>query len=123
MPFDVRPGVQSVGLQLGQSRPGNTTAASLYSPADGVQTKIVSITVCNTTASGAAFRLFHDEDGTTYDQTTALWYDAAIAANTTVELEIVIFMVGPDGNLAIRTDTADALTFTVYGEETQVRAR
>lgn len=109
--------------QLGQSRPANTTAASLYSPADGVQTTVRTIVVCNTSSAAADYRIFHDDDGTTYDETTALFWDITLPANTTESIELNIEMADPDGNLAIRTDTANALTFTAYGDERQVRAR
>lgn len=100
--------------QLGQLRPADTTAASLYSPA-GETAIIKSIVVCNTTASAAAFRIFLDDNGTTYDQTTALFYDANINANETVEIDTYWPMNDSTGNLAVRTDTGSALTFTAFG--------
>ena len=103
--------------QLGQLRPANTTAASIYSPT-GETSVIRSIVICNTTATTAAFRIFHDDDGTTYDQTTALFYDSPINGNETVEIDTYWPMNNSAGNLAVRTDTASALTFTVYGAET-----
>lgn len=110
-------------LQLGQLRPADTNAASVYAPADGVQAKVAQIIICNTTGGAAAYRIFHDDDGSTYDQTTALFYDVSLAANTSEVLDMEIEMTASGGNLAVRTDTNDALTFTVYGEETQVRVR
>ncbi|KKK62744.1 hypothetical protein LCGC14_3001250, partial [marine sediment metagenome] len=44
--------------QLGQLRPANTTAASLYSPNAGITTIIKSIVVCNTTGIAAKLRVF-----------------------------------------------------------------
>lgn len=123
MPYQSTPAQQSTPKQLGQSRPGNTTAASLYSPADGVVAEITGIVVAETAGTGAAFRICHDEDGTTYDETTALYWDTPVAANTSIEREMSIYMVDPSGNLSVRTDTAGALTFTVYGLETRIRAR
>lgn len=103
--------------QLGQLRPANTTAASLYSPNAGITTIIKSIVVCNTTGIAAKFRVFLDDDGTTYDETTALFYDVTIAANTTVQVDTFYAMNDSSGNLAVRTDTNDALTFTCFGAE------
>ncbi len=103
--------------QLGQLRPANTTAASLYSPGVGVTAIIKSIVICNTTGTSAKFRIFLDDDGTTYDETTALFYDVTIAANTTVQVDTFYAMNDSSGNLAVRTDTNDALTFTCFGAE------
>lgn len=111
------------GLQLGQLRPANTTAASLYSPADGIVTVITQIIVCNTSAGSAKYRICHDEDGTTYDETTALFWDVPLATETTDILSVTLYMTDNSGNISVRTDTNSALTFTCYGEETQVRAR
>lgn len=111
------------GLQLGQARPGDANAASLYSPADGIVTKVTNIAVCNTTGNTPSYRIFHDEDGATYDQTTALYYDNAMAANETEIIDVEIYMANSSGNLAVRTSAASEITFTAYGEETQVRAR
>ncbi len=74
--------------------------------------------ICNTTAGGETFRVFLDDNGTTYDQTTALFYDETIAANTTRQLDLAVYMNDPDGNLAVRTSANSALTFTVFGIET-----
>ena len=105
--------------QLGQLRPANTTAASLYSPGADTTTLVTTIIICNSTATAAAARVFHDNDGTTYDQSTALVYDINIAGNTTevVSLGKYVAMDNSSGNLAVRTDTANALTFTAYGVE------
>ena len=103
--------------QLGQLRPANTTAASLYSPGSNTTTIIKSIVVCNQTASSAKFRIFVDDDGTTYDETTALFFDIVIGANSTDQIDTFYAMNASAGNLAVRTDTNSALTFTAFGVE------
>jgi hypothetical protein len=101
--------------QLGQLRPANTTAASLFSPI--APAIIKNIVICNNTASAAAFRLFVDDDGSTYDESTALFYDALIQGNETVQIDAFIPMNNSAGTIAVRTDTGDALTFTAFGAE------
>ncbi len=101
--------------QLGQLRPADTNPASLYSPAASTEVMILSILVCNTTGSAATFRLFIDDDGTTYDQTTALYYDVSVAANTTLQIDLKLTMDDSSGNLAVQTGTNNALTFTAFG--------
>ncbi len=109
--------------QLGQSRPANTTAVSIYSPGSNIETRVHVVIVCNTTSSAATYRICHDEDGTTYDETTALMFDVSLGGNKT---DIVsfgehdtggIWMKNASGNLAVRTGTGNAINFTVYGEE------
>lgn len=113
-----------IGTILAQSRPANTTATSFYSPPNNtVRTEITLVTVCNTSGAPAKFRIFIDDDGTTYDETTALFWDIDVPADTTVEIldnESSWWMTNSAGNLAGRTDTANAFTFTVFGMEHQV---
>ncbi|MGI9405865.1 MAG: hypothetical protein ACR2O4_05800 [Hyphomicrobiaceae bacterium] len=113
-----------IGTILAQSRPANTTAVSAYSPPnDTVRTEITLVTVCNTSGASAKYRIFIDDDGTTYDETTALFWDIAVAADTSVEILLHSkswWMTNSSGNLAVRTDTASAFTFTVFGMEHQV---
>ena len=103
--------------QLSQARPGDTNAVSLYSPADNVTTIIKSIYVTNTTGNTPTFRIFVDDDGTTYDQTTALYYDKATAANDTLKIETFICMNNSSGNIAVRSSANSELTFTAFGTE------
>lgn len=107
-----------VEKQLAQSRPGDTNNVSLYSPSTAVLlTEITSIWICNTTANTPRFRIFLDDNGTTYDQTTALWYDTLMTPNGVFIRDVEIYMNNSDGNLAVRTDTASEITFTVFGLE------
>jgi hypothetical protein len=103
--------------QLGQLRPTDTTAASLYSPGSSTTWVAKSLIVCNTTGSAATFRIFHDEDGTTYDETTALYFDKSVPANDSIEVSLFLAGSNSSGNVAARTDTANALNFTLYGAE------
>ena len=110
------------GKQLGQSLPADTNAVSIYSPgATEVITEIRLIKICNVTSTTATFRLFHDDDGTTYSTATALIYDKAILGNDFFSIGYEegegIWMANSSGNLAIRSGTASALNFTVYGIE------
>jgi hypothetical protein len=103
--------------QLGQLRPANTAAASLYSPAANLTGIAKNLVVSNTTAILATFRVFVDDDGTTFDETTALFFDVPLLGNTTVLIDMYAAMNDSAGNFAVRTDTANALTFTLFGAE------
>ena len=71
--------------------------------------------VCNTSGADATYRIFHDDNGTTYDETTALFWDVTLTADSSDILEMKVSMDDSSGNLAVRTDTANAITFTAYG--------
>lgn len=103
--------------QLGQSRPANTSAASVYNSTEGAPYVIENITICNTSDSAALASIYHDEDGTTYDQSTAVMYQASIPANKTVHYEGYISGYKATGNVAVQSSVANALTFTLYGEQ------
>ena len=123
MPFTTQPALQATTRQLAQVRPANTNNTDAYSPADGVTTEVETIIVCNHTGASINYRIFHDEDGTTYTQATALYFDVPLAANTTAEITFPIYMNDPAGFIGVRSSTGDGLTFTLYGKEIQVRAR
>jgi len=103
--------------QLGQARENSTNAVSVYSPAISVTAIIKSVVICNQSGAPATFRIFLDADGTTYDQTTALYYDSAIAAATTVQIETFWPMSDVAGNLAYRSSVSNALTISIFGAE------
>lgn len=103
--------------QLAQARPSGTSAVSIYSPGVGVTATIATINICNTTASSTTYRIFLDNDGTTYDENTAHYWDVIIKKNQTQEYRIFWVIDNSAGNLAVRTATGNALTFSVYGLE------
>ena len=106
--------------ELAQSRPGDTNAVSIYSPPTSTNTTLAAVYICNTTANTQKFRIFLDQDGTTYDETTALFWDVPLASDTTMLLDGDWPMDNSSGNLAVRTDLASAFTFTVFGSEDQI---
>lgn len=101
--------------ELGQSRENSTNAVSVYSPSFNETGIIKNITLCNTTASPITFRLFKDNDGATYDHSTAHFYDYPLDANETKILVTYWPMNNSSGNLAYRSSVANALTITVSG--------
>lgn len=100
--------------QLAQSRENSTTAVSVYSPTSGTSI-IKNIIVTNTSGAPADLRLFLDDDGTTYDESTVLAWDVTIAAGSIFTLDGHMGMNNTSGNLAYRSSVANALTITVFG--------
>ena len=105
------------GFQIAQDRPSGTSAVSAFTAS--MITEITRIVICNTTSSSAVFSLYHDDDGSTFDATTALHFEQTIPPKTTVVIEAGSIgagvMVTGAGQIGIQTDTANALTFTIYG--------
>jgi len=103
--------------QLGQARENSTNAVSVYSPGASTTAIIKSIVVCNQSGAAATFRIFLDDDGTTFDQTTALYYDVTIAADTTIQIDTFWPMDTDAGALGYRSSVANAITITLFGVE------
>lgn len=105
------------GSQVGQARPANTTAAAAFTAT--LPTEVTCIVVCNTSGADATCRLFHDDDGSTYDESTALFWDVAVAAGETLVISAQspssTIQVGIGGTVGVRSSVASALTFTLYG--------
>ena len=102
---------------LGQTQPTTTFAASLYSPGASTTAIIRRILVCNTTAAANTFSIYLDDDGSTYNDTTALYRDTAITANSTTEIKTFIAMDDSSGNLAVQASANSTVTFTAFGGE------
>jgi hypothetical protein len=102
---------------LGQLRPADTTAAALYTKAQDAKVWLDQLFICNTTGTTATYRIFIDEDGSTYDETTALYWDVDLATKLSVVIDLKAYLDTTDGSIGVRTGTNDALTFTLFGEE------
>lgn len=108
--------------QLGQKTPSDTNAVSLVKKMPNMRLHVTSLLVVNTTSGALTYSVFLDQDGTTYDTTTAIAYNAAIAANTTVDVLAntpggVTMQGRSAGNLAVKSSSASNVTFTAMGFE------
>lgn len=101
--------------QLAQKRENSTNAVSVLQASTG--TTVVKTIIIANTGNAATYRLFHDDDGTTYDESTALFWDVGIAKNSTIQIDTFVAMDDPTGNFAYRSSIANALTITIYGSE------
>lgn len=111
-------------LQLAQIRPSNTSFNTAYSSDDPAV--ITSISICNVSAGTAKASVCIDRDGTTFDETTAIMWGASIPTGTTVLVEVETSLINinttglsdvTQGSIGVKTDTANALTFTIHGRE------
>ena len=104
-------------IQLGQARPADTGTATLFNPVT-LDYTMRSLVICNTSTDGTvSARVFHDDDGLTYDETTALAWDIPVGSNSVVNLELSVYLSDATGNIGVRSNVANALTFTAYGSE------
>lgn len=102
---------------LGQKRENSTNAVFVYSPAASTETIIRSVIIANTTASTVKVRMFLDDNGSTYDETTSLAWDVEIPGNSVWDREVTLCMNDATGNFAYRSSVANALTISVFGRE------
>ena len=103
--------------QLAQARENSTNAVSVYSPAASTTAIIKTIFLCETSGAAVTYRLFVDDDGSTYDQSTAIAYDVDLLANEMLEIQTFIAMDDSSGNFAYRSSVANAITITLFGAE------
>ena len=103
--------------ELGQARENSTNPVSVYSPPADTIGIIKSVTIANTSGEQASYRLFKDNDGSTYDESTALAWDELLAANSSVQRDVHWVIDNVNGNFAYRSSVANALTITVDGFE------
>lgn len=102
--------------QLGQISPSVTTAVSAYSVPDNTIGIVKNIVVCNTSTATIRFSIYVDNDGTTYDKSTALHFEQLIRGKQTVRIS-GFDPIATAGNLAVQTSVASGLTFTINGSE------
>jgi len=103
----------TASVQLAQARPVNTDATSFIA----FTCEVDEIIVCEQSGTARTFRIFNDVDGTTADQTTAIFYDVAIKANQTIILRPPKGRrwLNVNGSWYVRSSANSALTFTAYG--------
>jgi hypothetical protein len=101
---------------LGQLAPANTDNADLYTVPSATQTVVSTISVTNDSAASATFRIFIRKEGAAAGAVNALYYDAPLAANSTL-LVTSGLTLGATDVITVRSGTADAITFQAFGSE------
>lgn len=101
---------------LGQSAPTDTNNANLYTVGAGKSVVSSSLVITNVTGSTATCRVFIRVAGAAAAASNALIYDGSIAANDFKAITIGITLAATD-IITVRTGTANALTFHLFGNE------
>lgn len=108
-----------VEKMLAQSANPGTTAVAHYTKVANKITVVKRIVICNKTALPTTFRIHFSNNSATYTTSNALYYDAPIAANQTVELDTFIALNTTSGTIGVQEGTASSLVFTSFGIEVQ----
>ena len=104
--------------QIAQLRPSGTTPEVFFNPSENKPYLLESVSVCNTGSAIIKVSIYHDIDGTTYDESTALVWEFSIPIGGVYLYEPKGGISDHDkaGNVAVQTDTANDATFTAFGE-------
>jgi hypothetical protein len=101
---------------LGQAAPANTNNADLYTVPSATQAIASTITVANLTAAAATFRIAVRPAGATAANQHWIAYDVSLGGADAVTLTLGVTL-GATDVLAVRSGTANALAFSVFGVE------
>lgn len=101
---------------LGQSVPQNNANWDLYTVPANTQTIVSSISVTNTLGSSATFRIFIRPDAAAAGVGNALYYDATLAANSTI-ITTAGLTVDAGDVISVRSSSGGQLTFQAFGSE------
>lgn len=94
-----------------------TSAVQVYIAPASTRAEVKTIHVCNTTAGVVTLSLWHDIDGTTYNDSSKIWSDIPIAPGETFQRDVTIEMAAASGGMAIAASANTSLTVTGYGWE------
>lgn len=101
---------------LGQSEPGTTANADLYTVPSATEAIVSTVVICNTTGTDQTFRVFVRPDGATAGTGNAIAYDTAITANSQVAFTLGMTLNASD-IITVRSSAGASLTFTAFGSE------
>lgn len=103
--------------QLGQLRPSTTNAEVLFAPTENKPYTIDLILVTNSAGGSVTIEIYHDADGTTYDETTEILAGKSLSSGETFEFSpsYGISDYRNSGRLAVKASTANSAVFTAYG--------
>ena len=107
--------------QLAQLRPSGTSAVSLFSPDNQYFYTVDLILATNNSGSSVDVTIYHDSDGTTYDDTTCILATTTLSAGDTLDFSPGdgdykgISDYQSAGSIGVKTSAANSVNFTAYG--------
>lgn len=100
---------------LGQSNPAATTLTTLYTVPSATQSIGSTLSICNTAATAATYRIAVRPAGAAIATSQYLMYDAAIPANDSILLTLGISLATTDV-VSVYGSSAN-LAFSLFGVE------
>ena len=108
-------------IQLAQTQlvtSGTDVPGKIFNMADlaenPTRVTVEHIVIANATGTDLYFRLFHDKNGETYDDTTLINVSTC-SSFTTKQLDLNIGVESQEENIAAQSMVALGLTYTMYG--------
>lgn len=101
---------------LGQSAPADTNNANVYTVPSATNAVISTVVIANTSNVTATARIFVRPDGATAATSNAIMYDTSFPGKSSTALTLGITLDAADV-ITVRSGTANALTFSVFGSE------
>ena len=101
---------------LGQSKPSDTSNATLYTVPASTESIVSTITVTNVTGVEQVFRVFVVASGDSAAIGNAIAYDAPIAINSFTAFTLGITLEAGDA-IVVKSGAGDAVTFQAFGSE------
>lgn len=101
---------------LGQVAPSATTETTLYTVPNKSQTTVSSLVICNRSSSGVTYRINVSVAGATTSNKEYLFYDKALAANTT-EAHVIGITLNQTDVVRVYASSANQ-SFSLFGCET-----
>lgn len=101
---------------LGQTEPGTTANADLYTVPASTEAIVSTIIVCNTSAIDTTFRIFVRPNGATAGTGNAIAYDTPITANSQAAFTLGLTLDAGD-IITVRSGSGASVTFTACGSE------
>ncbi len=101
---------------LGQARPADANVATLYTVPAGGQAVVSNIAIANTTNANKIFDVYVLTSSATAGEANAIAFGTTVLANSTTMLTNGITL-GPGEKIAVKSETANSVTFTASGLE------
>lgn len=106
---------------LGQIRPLSSGTFNIYSPSGTGNVRAINLLMVVThllNFGSPVIRIFHDDDGTTYDESTALYWDYPMEPAVPSTIKFPLGPISnPAGSIGIRSNVGGGIIYTLYGEE------